>query len=609
MTTRAMARSAGATILLAGVLLATVPAFAADRRGTTAAASQPGSAPSPLPALPFDHILRYDELAALLRGWAAARPDLVELDSLGRTPEGRELWFLTISQRATGPALEKPALLVDGNTHATEWAGGVAALHFVWKLLDGYGRDERITRLLDERCVYVLPRLTPDGVEQTLVEGRFLRSVGRPYPAGDPAPGIHARDVDGDGRVLFMRWRDANGPWRQHPEEPRLLVARRPDESGGDAWRVLPEGMIEGYDGETIADPPPLERLDFGMNFPVEGESGPRAAAAGAYPGSEPEVAAYVAAVRARPNIVAHVTCHTFGGLVLTPPVNQSERLATADRRVYRALAGRAAELTGYAAMSYLDLRSEDPETYLPSAFGWLWDQLGVYSYITEFWNPLRAAGISLEGRTASAWLWGFHPVDDEVKLLRWSDRELGGDGFVRWRAFDHPQLGPVEIGGWDKIRYWYNVPFDRLEREVAPHSEWLIFHALALPRLAARSFTAEPVSAGIWRVRLVLENQGWLPTHGSQQALDRQAVGGITAELALPEGARLIDGEARRDLGQLAGRSEQRSTATWWGYAPGTPDRALVEWLVAAPSGTLLEATARHARAGTTRARLELRP
>jgi hypothetical protein len=577
------------------------PPLAGARRSGVAART------APLPALPFDHILRYDELTRLLRGWATSRPDLLALESIGVTPEGRDLWFLTVTNRATGPPLDKPALLIDGNMHATEWAGGVAALHFAWRLLRDYGTDERVTRLLDTRSVYVLPRMSPDGVEATLADGRFIRSVDRPYPSGMPEPGIHARDVDGDGRTVFMRLRDPNGPWKPYPPDPRLLVARQPDEASGDYWRVLPEGTIVDYDGATIADPPPLDALDFGQNFPADLGTGPQSRQAGAYPGSEPEIAVYLAAIARRPNIVAHVTCHTFGGLVLTPPVNRSERLPSSDRRTYAALAAKAATLTGYRAMSYFDLRGEDQDSYIPSAFGWLYDRKGIYSFITEFWNPLRAAGISLEGTTESAWLWGYHPVEDEVKLLRWSDDELGGDGFVPWHRFDHPQLGPVELGGFDLIRYWYNIPFDRLEREVAPHSEWLVALGLASPRLEIRSLAAQPVGSGLWRVRLVVQNGGWLPTNGSQQALDKQGVGGIVAVLDLPKGARLVSGEARRTLGQLKGRSEQRSTATWWGYSPGTPDRAVVDWVVAAPAGTTLSVTASHERAGTGRASLVL--
>ncbi|MEO6486539.1 MAG: M14 family metallopeptidase, partial [Thermoanaerobaculia bacterium] len=420
--------------------------------------------------LPFDHILRHDELTTLLRSWAASRPDLVELESIGTTPEKRAIWFLTITNQKTGPASEKPALLVDGNMHATEWAGGVAALHFARKLLDGYGTDERVTRLLDTRTVYVLPRMTPDGVDATLAQGRFIRSVDRPYPSEVAEPVLHARDVDGDGRTVFMRYRDANGPWKQYAGDPRLLVPRAPDESGGDYWRVLPEGTVAQYDGATIADPESREPLDFGANFPNDQGAAARNVTAGPYPTSEPEIAAYVAAIARRRNIVAHVTCHTFGGLVLTPPVNIIEKMPGSDRRTYATLAAKAAALTGYRAMSYLDLRAEDRESFIPSAFGWLYDRRGIYSFITELWDPMRAAGISLEGTTASTWLWGYHPVEDEVKLLRWSDKELGGEGFVKWRKFQHPQLGAVEIGGFDMIRYWFNIPFDRLEKEVAPH-------------------------------------------------------------------------------------------------------------------------------------------
>jgi hypothetical protein len=385
------------------------------------------------------------------------------------------------------------------------------------------------------------------------------------------------------------------------------MVPRAPEETAGEFWRVLPEGPIERYDGATIADPPAAEPLDLGANFPADLRDSPRGRTAGAYPTSEPEVAAYVAAIAARPNIVVHVTCHTFGGLVLTPPVNLVERLPDADRRTFETLAGKAAELTGYRAMSYLDLRSKENESYLPSAFGWLYDQRGILSFITEFWDPLRAAGISLAGTTASAWLWGFHPIADEVALLRWSDRELGGDGFVPWRRFAHPQLGDVEIGGFDLVRYWYNIPFARLEREVAPHSDWLVYLGLTTPRLAIRTLAAEALGADLWRVRLVVENRGFLPTNGAQKALDQQVSRGVFAELALPAGARLVEGESRRALGELAGRIAQRSTATWWGYAPGTPDRAVADWIVAGPAGTEIAIEASHARAGRESRRLVL--
>jgi len=557
--------------------------------------------------LPFDHILNYDELTKLLRSWADARPNLVAIESIGTTPQGRSIWFLTITNKKTGAAIDKPALVVDGNMHATEWGGGVAAMHFVWTLLSRYGSDERVTRLLDTRTVYVNPRMTPDGVEETLHEGRFIRSVARSYPPGPTPPGIYASDIDGDGRSVFMRYRDPNGPWKVPAADPRLMVPRAPDETGGDYWRVLPEGMIADYNGVTIGDPPARDPLDFGANFPADLGTAPPSKTAGPFPGSEPEVAAYVRAIAERPNIIEHVTCHTFGGLILTPPVNIGEQVPTSDRHIYEILGARGAALTGYRAMSYLDLRSEGREAYIPSAFGWLYNRRGIYSFITEFWNPLKAAGISTETTTESAWLYGFHSVDDEVKLLRWSDKELGGQGFVPWHPFKHPQLGPVEIGGFDLIRYWYNIQFDRLEKEVAPHSEWLIWMALATPQLSVRSLTADAIADNLWRVRLVVENTGWLPSNGSQEAVDQQVVGPVYAEITLPAGARLVTGDPRQSLGQLAGRSDQRSTATWWGYTAGTPDRAYAEWVLAAPAGATIAARASHERAGVAQAHVVL--
>ena len=565
------------------------------------------AAAEPVAPLPFDHILRYDELTTLLQQWAKERPDLVRLESLGKTPKGREMWFLTITNQATGPAEEKPALVVDGNMHATEWGGGVAALHFVHKLVATYGTDERVTRLLDTRTVYVLPRMTPDGVDATLDQGRFIRSVDRPYPTALPQSGIIASDVNGDGRSVFMRLRDPNGPWKEYAQDKRLLVPRDPDETGGNYWRVLPEGMVKGYNGVTIDDEPEHEALDFGANFPADLGETPNATN-GLYPTSEPEVAAYINAIAHRPNIVAHVTCHTFGGLVLTPPVNIGEKLPEPDRAAYETLAKRGAALTGYRALSYLDLRSgTDKEGYRPSAFGWLYNRRGIFSFITEFWDPLKVAGITLENTLESTWLWGYHPIEDELKLLRWSDKELGGDGFVAWKPFKHPQLGDVEIGGFDLNRYWYNIPFDRLEKEVAPHSEWLVTLGLSTARLSVRSFAAEPVGNDLWRVRLVVENSGWLPTNGTQQALDQKIIEGVRAELTLPTGAKLIDGDASQKLGQLAGRTIQRSTASWWGYTPGTPDRAFADWIVSAPAGASITAKASQVRAGSAHAELVL--
>ena len=66
----------------------------------------------------FDRFYRYDELAQLLNAIAREHPNLVALESIGKSHEGRDIFVLTVTNTATGPAREKPAFWVDGNPSA-----------------------------------------------------------------------------------------------------------------------------------------------------------------------------------------------------------------------------------------------------------------------------------------------------------------------------------------------------------------------------------------------------------------------------------------------------------------------------------------------------------
>ena len=113
----------------------------------------------------FDSFYSYAELTETLEAWAAAFPTLCSLESIGSSYEGRDIWLVTVTNLDTGPAHEKPALLVEAQIHAAELTATTAALHLVERLLHEYGTDERVTRALDTRTFYVVPRLSPDGAE------------------------------------------------------------------------------------------------------------------------------------------------------------------------------------------------------------------------------------------------------------------------------------------------------------------------------------------------------------------------------------------------------------------------------------------------------------
>ena len=202
----------------------------------------------------FDTYLRYDDLTRALHALAAEHPDLLRIESIGRSFEGRDIWLATATRFDTGNDHDKPALWVDGNIHATEVAGSMACLYFLHDLVARYGKDEDVTRCLDTRVFYVCPRLNPDGAEWALADvPKIIRSSTRPYPYDEePIAGLRREDVDGDGRVLTMRMPDANGPWKVSDRDARLMVRRDPAESGGRYYRLLPEGVLDGYDGTTI---------------------------------------------------------------------------------------------------------------------------------------------------------------------------------------------------------------------------------------------------------------------------------------------------------------------------------------------------------------------
>jgi Zinc carboxypeptidase len=550
----------------------------------------------------FDHFYTYAELTDTLEAWASEHAALFRFESIGKSYEGREIWLCTATNSATGSPEEKPAVFVHAQIHAMEFTGTTAALHLLDHLL--HAEDARTRHAIDTRTFYVVPRVNPDGAEAGLADGRFRRSSVRPYPRDEPEDGLHRDDVDGDGRVLFMRMRDPNGSWKPHPDDARLLIARRPDDIEGDFYRVLPEGTIRNWDGVTIPIAPPLEGLDLNRNWPADWAPEGEQMGAGPYPTSEPEVRALVQAIVDRPNITNYVGYHTFSGVHLRPYSGRSDDdFPTPDLRAFKLMGEEATRLTGYPAISIFHDFKYDPKMVIRGGdIDWVYDFLGAFAWVTEFWSPQRAAG--LEGYHFIDWI-REHPPEDDLAVLKLAD-ELGDGGYVDWYGFEHPQLGPVELGGWNLVYFWFNAPLSRLEEEVKPHADFALYLALVSPRLEVKSFESEAVGDGAYRLRLVLENAGWLPTNVTQKALDRKAVRPIEVELELPDGARVAVGQEREDAGQLAGRVDRRAVM-WWGVDHSTSDRTKVEWVVEAPVGSRVGVVARHERAGVARAELTL--
>jgi hypothetical protein len=554
----------------------------------------------------FDRHLRYDELVGWLEAKASAHPDLVSLEHYGTSSEGRPLVIVTVTDEAYGPHDTKPAHWVDANIHATELTACIAACRVIDHLITGYeAGDAAVCEALATRTFYVVPRVNPDGAELALADvPRYVRSSTRPWPhtSGDPLPGLFASDIDGDGRVLQMRIEDPAGGWTTHPADQRLMIPVPIDgaPAGAATYRLLTEGSVVDYDGFTVPTPKPPEGLDLNRNFPSGW--GTSVHGSGDHPLSEPEIDALVRAMVARPNICGSHAFHTSGGVLLRPSSTQPDRaLPPFDVWAWTELGVRATELTGYPVHSvYEDFTWDPSETMSGAADDWAYDHLGIYSWTTEFWDVVEAA----TGSKQSTKFWYTGPTDEEaLAVLGWVDQHWP-TGFEPWRPFDHPQLGPLEVGGFDRHNVWNNPPPPLLADAVDGHAEAIVVQALASPHLEINHVAAHPLgnsgtdedeSLPVWRLEVGIANTGWLPTDVSARARKENLVLPGSAVLSGP-GVDIIGGPAREEFGQLDGRAGLRFRNS----NDGTADRALLSWVVKAQVGTEITVEANHERAGS---------
>ena len=561
---------------------------------------------APIPVPRFNHFYRHAELTRLLQDYAAALPGLMTLSSLGKSHEGRDIWLMTVTNSVTGVHDEKPALWIDGNIHAAELTASTACLYFLHQLASG-ADDARIRHLLDTRTVYICPRLNPDGAELALADKpRHIRSGTRAYPYDEPhIEGLTVEDIDGDGRVLYMRLPDPHGPYKKCDADPRLMVPREPGEFGGSYYRLMPEGTLQNWDGLKVTVNKDREGLDLNRNFPAYWRQEFEQVGAGPYPASEPEVRAMVDFITRHPNIGAAVSFHTHSGVILRPMGTQSDNdMTPEDLWMYKRLSDLGAKLSGYPAISIYHDFKYHPKEIITGTQDWVYEHLGALFWTVELWAPNKEAGITDYG-----WIEWYrdHPVEDDLKLLKWSDDHCGGQAHVGWYPYRHPQLGMVELGGWDRMNYWRNPPPHLREREAARFPGWLSQIALSLPCLEVLRTEVRALGADTWRVRFAVANSGYLPSNVSKRAIERKIARGTVFNIHLPPGVSLISGKERVLAGHLDGHAPKATLQAFQPNREVTADRAVVEWVVHGARGTAIALTATADRAGTVRAEVTL--
>lgn len=553
-------------------------------------------------SIDFSEYFLYDTLTAHLHGMASAS-EFATLESLGKSHRGRDIWCMTLTNPRTGTHDSKPAFYIDGHIHAEEVATSHTALYTIYYLLSQYGKDELVTWLLDNMTFYIIPRMNPDGAEISLTTAHHWCGNGRYLPGEEQTAGLCQEDINGDGLIVQMRILDPNGEWKVSEKDPRLMVLRDAGEVGGTYYRLYREGKIRGeWDGVTFDIQKPRDG-NLNRNFPAGWRGEFRQYGAGDYPLSEPESRAVAEFLLAHPNISGMQCYHTHGGLLLRPSlVEPDSTLPRADLAVYKRIGAMGTALTGYPVISVYEEFTTDPDKpRVGSLMQWSYDEFGIITFSTELWNPEAASGIKepakyqVRGRSE----------EDELTLLAFNDEHLGGNQFVDWTPFDHPQLGRVEIGGWAHMYLFRNPPpasvaktdhaRQMLQDTIHNNTLFTLKHAATTPLVRVQSVDVEPLADGLYKLKAIVANTGFLPTNLTQRALAHGTAGGVQVTL---DGGELLMGRRTQDIGHLAGRDER--TATWspW-LREWSNTHAVLEWLVRANSGDEITVSAGAQRAG----------
>jgi hypothetical protein len=299
------------------------------------------------------------------------------------------------------------------------------------------------------------------------------------------------------------------------------------------------------------------------------------------------------------PNITGMCAYHTHGGIILRPSMLQLDsEMSAPDLSLYKALGEVGERLTGYPTISvYEDFTPDKTKARHGSLTDWTYEEMGIISFATELWDLERTAGVPKEG------YYNLGPRDAGTQRLvhNWVVENVGDQGFRTWESFDHPQLGPVEVGGMVYIWSYRNPPGKMLEEICHNNTLFNLKHAAAAPRVLIDSVEVEALGADLHRVTAVVSNHGYLPTNLSDVAIQNDVAKPVTLALDC-ENAEVVMNPADVKLGNLAGRNERRYAYSNWGQQ-WSPVTKKVEWLVKSNGdGASVTATAVSEKGGTSR-------
>ena len=467
--------------------------------------------------------LDYAELIEQLRAWEKAHPDFVKVSSMGKSAEGRDIPLLTIGRN---PGEERPAVWVDGNMHATELCGSSVALAIAEDVIEIHKGAVRaqlpphMQEAVKDLLFYVVPRMSPDGAEAVLKQGRYVRSspVDKRLHKGHAYWESH--DFDGNGQIGYMRQENPDGELVELKDHPGVMVPRLPEDPPP-YWKLYPEGRIANFDGRRIPDPYFLSdnQYDFNRNFPYSWAPEHEQEGAGDFPGSAPETRAILDFTIAHPNIFCWLNLHTFGGVLIRPlGDNPDSKMDQEDLAVFRQVERWAKDFTGYPTVSgYHEFLYSPDKPLKGDLTDYAYHQRGALAYVIELWDLFTQIGV--ERKTPFVDVYSRLDRKDLVALAKWDRAKNKGRIFGQWSRVKHPQLGEVEVGGLDLRVGVSNPPYEMVAEVCEKHSAAFLRVASLMPRLVIEVTKKEKMGGDLTRIEVRVANRGYLSTYGLSSA------------------------------------------------------------------------------------------
>lgn len=493
----------------------------------------------------------YSKIVDWCYDFVKVHSDNCRIEVLGHTNLGLPILMIVIGKE------QNPTLWIDGGTHASEWAGVMATLYALSKwakqmeTLTGMSRFSKVS-------VAVVPCVSPDGY-QALFEGKpFLRSNLREPLAGNFRMGLEPQDINRDGRVEFMRWKDPAGPFVLDKEAPLGLRPRKIHDSPSKAYFLSREGLFLNWDGFSWMQAPRKFGMDLNRNFPVEWSPFEMFGMdSGAYALSEVESRSITDAIYNLPSVIGAISLHTYTGALLTQPYNADPKLPESDIFLLKKLGRELIEGTDYQLLSvHPDFTYHPKQKIIGVWADFLSTTLGIPAYTLELWNPFAWAEVDIDHPARF-----FMDPDPEVvcALLNKSIDEQ----FSLWMPHKHPQLGSIEIGGFDYLRTIRNPPEALLQKE-CEQAFRLVDNFLSTLPFVQIQVEKRNVAENLFVVEALVQNLGYLSTAGLSQAHKRKLAKGIELSLELSDNQKIVQGEPLVSLGILQGWGQQPTNAIY---------------------------------------------